>query len=64
MNAFVEQRQDEIGLVLSCFGRLVITGALPDIRHLEATTAHLSYRDIHLKENHSRTLDSENSCFD
>ena len=64
MNAFVEHDQDEIGRVLSCFDRLVITGTLPDIRHPEAATACLSHRDIRLEENHSRTQDSESSCFD
>jgi hypothetical protein len=33
MNLFVEQHQDEIGCVLSCFDRVVITGTLPDICH-------------------------------
>jgi hypothetical protein len=35
MNPFVEQHRDEIGCVLSCFERVVITGTLPDICHLQ-----------------------------
>jgi hypothetical protein len=30
LTPFVEQRQDKIGGVLSCFDRIVITGTLPD----------------------------------
>jgi hypothetical protein len=41
--------QDEIGCVLSCFDRVVITGTLPDICHPKAAMAgYLSYRDIRL----------------
>ena len=64
MNAFVEHHQDEIGRALPCFDRVVITDTLPDIRHPEAATAYLSHRDMRLEENHSRTPDSESSCFD
>jgi hypothetical protein len=31
MNPFVEQHQDDISCVLSCFDRVVITGTWPDI---------------------------------
>jgi hypothetical protein len=48
MNAFVEQHQDEIGCVLSCFDRVVITGTLPDICHPAAMAGYLGYRDIRL----------------
>jgi hypothetical protein len=48
MNAFVESHQDEIGCVLSCFDRVVITGTLPDIGHPKAMAGYLSYRDIRL----------------
>jgi hypothetical protein len=48
MNPFVEQHEDEIGSVLSCFDRVVITGTLPDICHPKAMAGYLSYRDIRL----------------
>jgi hypothetical protein len=48
MNAFVEQHQAEIGCVLSCFDRVVITGTLPDICHAGAMASYLSARDIRL----------------
>ena len=48
MNAFVEQHQEEIGCVLSCFDRVVINGTLPDICHPGAMAGYLSYRDIRL----------------
>ena len=48
MNAFVEQHQDEIGCVLSCFDRVVITGTLPDTCHPAAMAGYLGYRDIRL----------------
>jgi hypothetical protein len=48
MNPFVEQHQEEIGGVLSCFDRVVITGTLPDICHPKAMAGYLSYRDIRL----------------
>ena len=48
MNAFAEQHEDEIGCVLSCFDRVVITGTLPDICHPKAMAGYLSYRDIRL----------------
>ena len=41
MNPFVEQHQDEIGCVLSCFDRVVITGTLPDICHPKAMAGYL-----------------------
>jgi hypothetical protein len=46
MNPFFEQHRDEIGCVLSCFDRVVITGTLPDICHARAMAGYLSYRDI------------------
>jgi hypothetical protein len=48
MNPFVEQHRDEIGCVLSCFDRVVITGTLPDICHPRAMAGYLSYRGIRL----------------
>jgi hypothetical protein len=48
MNPFVEQHEDEIGCVLSCFDRVVITGTLPDICHPKAMAAYLRYHDIRL----------------
>jgi hypothetical protein len=48
MNAFVEQHQDEIGCVLSCFDRVVITGTLPDICHAKAMAGYLGARGIRL----------------
>jgi len=48
MNPFVEQHQNEIGCVLSCFDRVVITGTFPDICHARAMAGYLSYRDIRL----------------
>ena len=48
MNTFVQRRQGEIGCVLSCFDRVVITGTLPDICHPKAMAGYLSYRDIRL----------------
>jgi hypothetical protein len=48
MNPFVEQHRDEIGCVLSCFDRVVITGTWPDICHARAMASYLSYRDIRL----------------
>jgi hypothetical protein len=48
MNPFVERHQEEIGSVLSCFDRVVITGTLPDICHPQAMAGYLSYRDIRL----------------
>jgi hypothetical protein len=48
MNPFVEQHQNEIGGVLSCFDRVVITGTFPDICHARAMAGYLSYRDIRL----------------
>jgi len=41
MDPFVEQNQDEIGCVLSCFDRVVITGTLPDICHAKAMAGYL-----------------------
>jgi hypothetical protein len=48
MNPFIEQHRDEIGCVLSCFDRVVITGTLPDICHARAMAGYLSYRGIRL----------------
>ena len=48
MNPFVEQHRDEIGCMLSCFDRVVITGTLPDICHARAMAGYLSYRSIRL----------------
>jgi len=48
MNPFVERHQEEIGGVLSCFDRVVITGTWPDICHPKAMAGYLSYRDIRL----------------
>ena len=48
MNPFVEQHEEAIGGVLSCFDRVVITVTLPDICHPKAMAGYLSYRDIRL----------------
>jgi len=48
MNPFVEQHQDEIGCVLSCFDRVVITGTFPDICHARAMAGYLGARSIRL----------------
>ena len=48
MNPFVERHRNEIGNVLSCFDRVVITGTLPDICYAKATAGFLSYRSIKL----------------
>jgi hypothetical protein len=48
MNPFVEQHEEAIGGVLSCFDRVVIAGTLPDICHPKAMAGYLSYRDIRL----------------
>ncbi|MGD2021149.1 MAG: hypothetical protein PVJ47_08840 [Thiohalocapsa sp.] len=48
MNPFVEQHQDEIGCVISCFDRVVITGTLPDICHARAMVGYLGGRGIRL----------------
>ena len=48
MNPFIEQHRDEIGCVLSCFDRVVITGTLPDICHPRPMAGYLSYRGIRL----------------
>ena len=48
MNPFAEQHENEIGCVLSCFDRVVITGTLPDICHPKAMAGYLSYRGIRL----------------
>ena len=48
MNPFVEQHRDEIGCVLSCFDRVVITGTLPDICHARAMASYLGGRGIRL----------------
>ena len=42
MNPFAEQHLDEIGCVLSCFDRVVITSTLPDICHPKAMAGYLS----------------------
>jgi hypothetical protein len=41
MNPFVEQHRDEIGCVLSCCDRFVITGTLPDICRARAMAGYL-----------------------
>lgn len=41
MNPFVEEHQDEISCVLSCFDRVVITGTLPDVCHARAMAGYL-----------------------
>jgi hypothetical protein len=48
MNPFVEQHREEIGCVLSCFDRVVITGTLPEICHARAMASYLSAREIRL----------------
>ena len=48
MNPFVEQHQDEISGVLSCFDRVVITGTLPDICHAKAMASYLGAHNIRL----------------
>ena len=48
MNPFVEQHRNEIGCVLSCFDRVVITGTLPDICHARAMAGYLGARSIRL----------------
>lgn len=48
MNPFVEQHEDEIGCVLSCFDCVVITDTLPDICHPNAMAGYSSDRDTRL----------------
>ena len=48
MNPFVEQHQDEISCVLSCFDRVVITGTWPDICYPKAMATYLGARDVRL----------------
>jgi len=48
MNPFVERHQQEIGCVLSCFDRVVITGTWPEICHPKAMAGYLGARDIRL----------------
>jgi hypothetical protein len=48
MNPFVDQHQKEIGCVLSCFDRVVITGTLPEICHARAMASYLGARSIRL----------------
>jgi len=48
MNPFVERHEEEIGGVLPCFDRVVITGTLPDICHPKAMAGYLRSRDIRL----------------
>jgi hypothetical protein len=48
MNPFVQQHRHEIGCVLSCFDRVVITGTLPDICHARAMAGYLGGRGIRL----------------
>jgi hypothetical protein len=48
MNPFVDQHQEEVGCVLSCFDRVVITGTLPDICHARAMAGYLGARGIRL----------------
>jgi len=42
MNSFIERHQDDVGCVLSCFDRVVMTGTLPDICHPGAMAGFLS----------------------
>jgi len=56
MNPFVDRHQEEIGGVLSCFHRMVITGTFPDICHPKAMAGYLSYRDIRLFDYAERQL--------
>ena len=51
MDPFIEQHQEEIGCVLSCFDRVVVTGTLPDICHDKAMASYLGARDIRLFDN-------------
>ncbi|WPL17709.1 hypothetical protein Thiowin_02748 [Thiorhodovibrio winogradskyi] len=48
MNLFVEQHQDEIGCVLSCFDRVVMIGTFPDICHANAMAGYLGAHNIRL----------------
>ncbi len=48
MNPFVEQHRDEIGCVLSCFDRVVITGTFPDICHPNAMAGYIGAHTIRL----------------
>jgi hypothetical protein len=48
MTPFVERHQDDVGCVLPCFDRVVITGTLTDICHPEAMAGFLGYRNIKL----------------
>jgi len=48
INPFVERYQAQIAGVLNCFGRVVITGTLPEIGHAEAMGGFLSARGIRL----------------
>ena len=48
MNPFVERYREKISGVLSCFDRVVITGALPNIGYAGAMAGYLSYHKIRL----------------
>jgi hypothetical protein len=48
MNPFVEQHRDEVGCVMSCFDRVVITGTFPDICHPNAMAGYLGAQHIRL----------------
>jgi len=48
MKTFVERHAAKIRGVLSCFGRVVITGTLPDIAYAGAMAAYLTAHQIRL----------------
>lgn len=48
MNSFVDRHATKIRGVLSCFGRVVITGTLPDVCHADAMAPYLSGRGVRL----------------
>jgi hypothetical protein len=48
MNPFVEGHQANVSSTLSCFGRVDITGTLPDICHPKAMASFLDYHKIRL----------------
>ena len=48
MNPFLERHRDHIAGTLSCFGRVIVTGTLPDIGHAEAMAGCLTRQGIRL----------------
>lgn len=48
MNLFVEQYQEDVIGVLSCFDQVIVTGTLPDICHPKAMAGFLGAHDIRL----------------